>query len=212
MQAGQTLIGTNGKQVLLWPMPVVQVNQLPFDYYSHCCQASIDTNSNTAYGPIYAPCDCHLIYAGSWGEGMPRIWASDDEVNYATGVGYVWFEFGHDSNPIYNTVGTHVKQGQLIGHTGTSGGVADHCHLTVGLGQTTGYVSSGYGCVYQSTCFYLSGQKRPEEMWFINDTPIWSTLGLNFKTYEGGTPGPGPGPETGKRKGMPLWMYLRKPF
>jgi murein DD-endopeptidase MepM/ murein hydrolase activator NlpD len=145
---------------------------------------------------------------------MPRIWQSQQKVITPGGVGYVCIEFGHDNNPPYSTVGSTVKQGQLIGHTGTAGMVTgDHVHIDQVHGTGKTLVDYGIVCSGGNECWALDDSVQPTDIFYINDTTIINSMGLPFQTYDGGTPGPGPGPGPGPEpefSSMPFIYYTLK--
>lgn len=215
MQPGQTLTGDGGLQVCLFPLPVLNVTQTSSPgSFSHCCGHPFDCVGATTTANYYAPCDMRLIYAGPTANGMPRIWQSQQEVITPGGVGYVCIEFGHDNNPPYSAIGSTVKQGQLIGHTGTAGMVTgDHVHIDQAHG--TGKTLADYGiiCSGGNECWALDDSVQPTDIFYINDTTIINSMGLSFQTYDGGTPGPGPGPGPGPEpefSSMPFIYYTLK--
>lgn len=184
MQAGQTMVGTSGRQVALFPMDICNITQLSgSSSLSHCCGHPFDAVGSSGSYPIYAPCDCHLIYSDS--VGNTRGYQSDSEVEFASGVGYICFSFTHDNNPPSKT---SFKQGELIGHTGTAGMVTgDHSHIDQAVGQNKTLVSYGITCAFGNLCYALQDSTSPQNIWYINDTQIVNTQGLTFKTYEGGS-------------------------
>lgn len=184
MQAGQTMVGKSGKQVALFPMDICNITQLSgSSSLSHCCGHPFDAVGSSGSYPIYAPCDCHLIYSDS--SGNTRGYQSDNEVEFASGVGYICFSFTHDNNPPSKT---SFKQGELIGHTGTTGMVTgDHTHIDQAVGQNKTLVSYGITCSFGNLCYALQDSTSPQNIWYINDTQIVNTQGLTFKTYEGGS-------------------------
>lgn len=215
MQAGQTLTGDGGLQVCLFPLPVLNVTQTSSPgSFSHCCGHPFDCVGNTTSANYYAPCDMRLIYAGPSANGMPRIWQSQQKVITPGGVGYVCIEFGHDNNPPYSTVGSTVKQGKLIGHTGTAGMVTgDHVHIDQAHGTGKTLVDYGIVCSGGNECWALDDSVQPTDIFYINDTTIINSMGLSFQTYDGGTPGPGPGPGPGPEpefSSMPFIYYTLK--
>lgn len=209
VQAGQTLVASDGHEVCLFPMDMLYITQLSGpSSLSHCCGHPIDIVGNTPQYPLYAPFSCHLVW--SWPDGNERSYTSDDMVWYATPngngwtLGYVTVCFTHQNNP---PTKTSFKQGELIAHTGTSGNVTgDHCHLDQSTLPNVGNVSYGVTCAYGNLCYALDGSTDPTKIYFINDTNVVQTLGLNFATWEGGQPGPGPEPEPESKKYIPLLL------
>lgn len=202
MLAGETA-SYNGYQYCLFPLDYLYCTQLAPNQYSHCCGHASDwVGTHTVY-PYYAPFDCHRTYTlASNGE---NVYTSDNPVWTPSGLSYVSIEFAHDSN--YPSQ-TSFRQGELIGHTGTAGGVGDHVHIDQALEANSYPVSYGIVCPgYGNTCYALRNSAPPENVFYItgNET-IVQTQGLTFQTVPAHPTPPTP-PIV--RKGMPLWMkYL----
>lgn len=188
MKAGQTLVGDDGKQVLLFPLPVLRVTQTSGpNSMSHCCGAPFDAVGNTAKATLYAPCNCHKIYQGSYSGGNTCTFVSDAQVHTPSGVGYVTFQFTH-GDLLGN--GSTYKQGQAIYTTGTLGmATGDHVHIDQSPKQNASFISSGITCSYGNLCWMLSGSTNPANIWYINGTTVSATGGLNWKSYNGGHEG-----------------------
>lgn len=207
VQAGQTLVASDGHEVCLFPMDMLYITQLSGpSSLSHCCGHPIDIVGNTPQYPLYAPFSCHLVW--SYPDGNERSYTSDDMVWYATPngngwtLGYVTVCFTHQNNP---PAKTSFKQGELIAHTGTAGNVTgDHCHLDQSTLPNVGNVSYGVTCAYGNLCYALDGSTDPTKIYFINDTNVVQTLGLNFSTWDGGVTPPQPQPES--KKYIPLLL------
>ena len=207
VKAGQTLVASDGHEVCLFPMDMLYITQLSGpSSLSHCCGHPIDIVGNSAEYPLYAPFSCHLVW--SWPDGNERSYTSDDMVWYAAPngdgwtLGYVTVCFTHQNNP---PTKTSFKQGEVIAHTGTSGNVTgDHCHLDQSTLPNVGNVSFGVTCAYGNLCYALQGSTDPTKIYFINDTNVVQTLGLNFSTWEGGVTPPQPQPES--KKYIPLLL------
>lgn len=201
VQAGQTLVASDGHEVCLFPMDMLYITQLSGpSSLSHCCGHPIDIVGNTPEYPLYAPFSCHLVW--SYPDGNERSYTSDNPVWYATPdgngwtLGYVTVCFTHQNNP---PTKTSFKQGEVIAHTGTAGNVTgDHCHLDQSTLPNVGNVSFGVTCAYGNLCYALQGSTDPTKIYFINDTNVVQTLGLNFATWEGGVTPPQPQPESNK--------------
>lgn len=205
MKAGQKMNTDDGKyQVCLFPCDIMNITQLSgSDSFSHCCGHPMDIIGNSARYPLYAPCDCHLIYQDS--AGNTRGYQSDNEVATPSGIDYVCFSFTHDENP---PSATKFKQGDLISHTGIAGqAYGDHCHLDQAKGQNKGLVSYGITCAMGNPCYALQDSAEPVDIWYINDTTVVNTMGLIFKKYDGGVTPPTPTPT--KKKKMKLMYYMK---
>lgn len=207
VQGGQTLAASDAHEVCLFPMDMLYITQLSGpSSLSHCCGHPIDIVGNTPQYPLYAPFSCHLVW--SYPDGNERSYTSDNPVWYATPngdgwtLGYVTVCFTHQNNP---PTKTSFKQGEVIAHTGTAGNVTgDHCHLDQSTLPNVGNVSFGVTCAYGNLCYALQGSTDPTKIYFINDTNVVQTLGLNFSTWEGGVTPPQPQPES--KKYIPLLL------
>jgi len=172
MKAGQKSVGSNGKQNALFPMEVMYVTQGPGDDYSHGKSKAVDYTYRTNEGkvnraPYYAPSDCHVIHIGTAGDGV--VWASDAEVNYPGGTGYLVYMVWHDNDAPSFRIGETRKQGDLLGHTGTAGNVSgDHLHMEI----------------YTGSAFDKSKAINNWEGLFINDTQIVNDYGFPWVTTD----------------------------
>ena len=199
MQAGETMTASDGAQVMLYPMDYLYITQVSSPgSYSHCCGSPVDMVGSTAQYPLYAPCDCFLVYSNAPYLGNTRMYQSASEVYYATpsgsgwSKGYITFGFTHDSNPPSQT---SFKQGELIGHSGIAGNVTgDHCHFETSTGQVNTLIDSGVTCSGGNRCWMQPNSTPINQICFINNTTIVDTKGMEFQTWDG-SPGPGPGPE-----------------
>lgn len=206
MRAGEKLIGKNGKEVLLFPLEYLYMSQGEGGDYSHRGTLAIDflgwgPNGRIYNCPYYAPCSCTCIAST---EAANRIWQSDTEVNWADGtVDYVSWIQAHDNNPL--PIGTHLNQGDLLGHTGTAGNVTgDHVHFNFAKGKYTGWEQ-----VPPNNNWQLKNSVHIYNSCCVNDTIIERGFGYNWKEYEGGTPGPDP-EKNKKRKKFPWVLYTKK--
>jgi hypothetical protein len=122
------------------------------------------------------------------------IYTSDNQVWTPQGLKYVSFLFAHD-NSIPSQ--TSFRQGELIGHTGTAGGVGDHVHIDKSLIANDVITNYGIYCGYGNLCYALGASQYPVDVFYIsgNET-IVETLGNNFQTIpdEPGPPEPPPYP------------------
>lgn len=193
MQAGQTLYDTEGNQVLLFPLDVMNITQWHgAGTYSHQSGCEFDTVGNTAQYPVYAPCDCHVLHKyDTYQNGYTRLYTNDVKVRTPSGVkepGGVVFGFTHRNSVLE---GETFKQGQHIYNTGTSGNVTgDHVHIDQSF-------TPGASLVPPATSgqsWYIAGSVEPVVFWFVNGTDIKNGWGQSWQTYEGGKPGPSPGP------------------
>lgn len=187
MKPNQKLVGKDGKQVLLFPLPTLNITQ-GFLTGSHCCNYSWDCGYASDKVTLYAPCDCHKIYQGVLSAGNVCSFVSDNPVHTPKGLSYVTFQFTH-GDLLGN--GQTYKQGEPIYTTGTYGiGDGDHVHIDQSFVKDAGFIDSGMICRWSggtNRCYTLVDSVNPTDVWFINDTNIGSTLGLKFQTYTGGS-------------------------
>lgn len=191
MQAGDTAYkNVNGTiyQCALFPLDYMYCTQIsgPGEY-SHCCGTATDWKGSSAIYPYYAPVDCHRTYLG--GSDNIAMYVSDDLVLTPSGIRYLAFLFMHDDNP---PAATTFQQGDLIGHTGTTGNVTgDHVHLDQCLKNSISLANSGITCQSGTDCWYVVDGVKPELAYFITgqETQV-QLLGQNFQTVGGYTPGP----------------------
>ena len=177
-----------GYQVCLFPMETMYITQWSSpDSYSHCCGHPFDcaVGGHTDV-PLYAPCDCHLINAGSAQNGNTRIYTSDKKVWTPSGLRQVTFSFTHDNSPPTKTA---FKQGELIAHTGVAGMVTgDHSHIDQTFTVDGTLISYGITCAFGNVCYALNGSVLPTLFWYVNDTIISNDMGHTFSTFKKGQP------------------------
>ena len=201
MQAGETL-SYQGSQVCLFPLDYLYVTQTSGpSSASHCCGHPTDYIGTYNAYPIYAPCDCHLVYQDGWSVGNTRAYTSDAPVWTPTGLQYVTFSFTHDDNP---PSATSFSQGDLIAHTGTAPYYADHTHIDQADIANAQLVYYGYTCSYGNPCYALQDSVEPEEIFYLsgNET-IVQTLGLDFDTWD--RPPDPPSPTGGSSSLLKKW-------
>lgn len=177
-----------GYQVCLFPMETMYITQWSSpDTASHCCGHPFDcaVESRTDV-PLYAPCDCHLIYSDGSQSGNTRIYTSDKKVWTPSGLRQVTFSFTHDNNPPTKTT---FKQGELIAHTGVAGMVTgDHSHIDQTFTVNGTLIYYGITCRYGNKCYALNGSVLPTLFWYVNDTVIANDMGHTFSTFKKGKP------------------------
>lgn len=177
-----------GYQVCLFPMETMYITQWSSpDADSHCCGHPFDCAvGGRTDVPLYAPCDCHLINAGSAQDGNTRIYTSDKKVWTPSGLRQVTFSFTHDNNPPTKTT---FKQGELIAHTGVTGMVTgDHSHIDQTFTVDGTLIYYGITCRYGNKCYALNGSVLPTLFWYVNDTVIANDMGHTFSTFKKGKP------------------------
>lgn len=201
MKPNQKLIGTNGKEVLLFPLQYLNMSQDEGGDYSHAGTLSMDFLGWGASGrinncPYYAPCNCRCIGTT---EEANRIWQSLDEVNLADETTSIvcWVQ-AHDNFPL--PVGTVLNQGDLLGHTGTAGQVTgDHVHFNFAKGMYAGWEQ-----VPPNNNWQLKNSIHIYDATYVNDTIIINGYNHPWKIYDGGiTP-------TIKKRKFPWVLYAKK--
>lgn len=204
MKPGEKLTGSNGKEVLLFPLEYLYMSQGEGGDYSHLGTLAIDflgwgSNGRVYQCPYYAPCSCRCIAST---ESANRIWQSVDEVNLADGsTSIVTWVQAHDNNPL--PIGTVLSQGDLLGHTGTAGQVTgDHVHFNFAKGSYANWEQ-----VPPNNNWQLRNSIHIYNACYVNDTYIINGYGYDWKTYEGGVT---PTPTTKNRKNFPWVLYARK--
>lgn len=198
MTAGERLVANDGKEVLLFPLEYMNISQDEYGGYSHQNILAIDflgwgANGRILRCPYYAPCSC--VCVGSSGEA--RIFQSTGEVHLASGaVGYVSWVQAHDDNP--PSVGTVLNQGDLLGHTGTTGNVTgDHVHFNFAIGVYAGWDSTQQNRQLKNSIHIYNAC-------YVNDTVI-----INGENHDWITWGETPVGYIGKSK-FPFVLYARK--
>ena len=213
MLAGETMVGSNGKEDFLFPLEDMYLTQGSYTAtYSHNGCYAMDfqgwSNGHRVYNcPYYAPFSCHIV--AIWGSTSPMIvWQSDAEVNFVDGTtDYACIGFVHDDNTPSFHVGDTRSQGQVIGHTGTYGRAAgDHVHIEAKKGTYDGYYRNSQGV------YMLRGSTWLYNLMGVNDTVLTKTWYKNhnnvrvnypWKEFSDSPEPPGPGP-------VPYMGYYRK--
>lgn len=186
MIAGQKLKASDGKEVMLFPLPYMYISQGEGEPYSHAGTLNIDflgwgANGRIYQAPYYAPCSCICVRVfGSGVNANGRVYQSLDRVHTPNGLQYVNFLFFHDDNPT-SSIGTIFRQGDLIGHTGTEGNVTgDHVHFNCADGQY-----AGYEYVPPDNMGQLINSEHIYNICYVNDTVLVDDYGYNWTIYTG---------------------------
>lgn len=189
MVANQTLVASDGKEVMLFPLEYINISQGENGEYSHQGTLNIDflgwgPNGRVMHAPIYAPCSCRCV-AIITGADNGRVFQSLNLVHTPRGLEIVTFMFFHDNTPIAS-VGDIFNQGQLIGHTGTAGNVTgDHMHFNTANGLYVGGEN-----VPPANQWQLKNSEHIYDICYDNNTVIVNGYGYNWQEYQGGvTPG-----------------------
>lgn len=184
MLAMQTMVADDGKEVCLFPFEYMRITQGEGGSYSHENTYNIDFSGWGASGkinkcPFYAPCTlrCVRIWDSS---SNNRVYQSVDVVHLADGtVDYLTISFSHDDNPRWN-VGDIVQQGDILGHTGTTGNVTgDHTHSCCGKGTYQGFTQRAGGH------YDLTNRAHYYDCCYVNDTVLSADGGYPWVLYGG---------------------------
>ena len=185
MVAGQRMVGSDGKEVMLFPLPYMYISQGENESFSHAGILAIDflgwdANGRVYNAPMYAPCSCTCVATiDAYNKG--RIFQSNDVVHTPNGLEYVTFMCFHDNNPIAS-VGSTFTQGEIFAHTGTAGGVTgDHTHFNTANGQYAGWEN-----VPPDNNGELINSEHIYDICYINDTTIVDGYSYNWQSYSGG--------------------------
>lgn len=190
MKPFQKMVADDGLEVVLFPLEYLYMTQDEGGDFSHAGTYNLDFvgyngTSVVKKCPYYAPCTlkCVAIWDANSNQ---RVYESVNKVHLADGtIDYLTIEFAHDDNPQFK-IGDVVPQGNLIGHTGTTGNVTgDHVHTCCGKGKYQGFTrrSSGLYDLTNRTHYWLAT--------YVNDTPIIRGFGHPWQIFEGGsTPTP----------------------
>ena len=185
MIAYQQLVDDDGYEIMLFPLEYMYISQgeLTPSGYSHHNSVAMDFMGWNANGrvyqcPYYAPCTCKCVQVGTGSV----VWESVNKVHLANNtLDYVTFHFAHDDNTSGHYVGQIIQQGDLIGHTGTTGNVTgDHVHINTALGHFAGFYNVGTGH------YQLRNSSHIYNTMYVNDTVIRYGMSYNWKTYSGG--------------------------
>ena len=192
MRAGQTLNDGQGHEVMLFPFDEMFITQGEHGGYCIDFVGWSPQSGQILKYPYYAPCSCSCVAKGTNGDWV--VFNSDNPVLCADGVvRNVCWQQGHDDTPC--NVGDHFNQGDLIGHTGTTGQVSgDHCHYNTAEGHYNGWANT-----------QLKNSMHIYDCCYVNDTNLYAPLTYPWKTYDSPTP-PVP-PYSVKRKKFP-WFIL----
>lgn len=181
MKPNEKLIDSKtGCEVALFPLEYLNMSQDEGGDFSHAGTLAMDflgwgISGRLLKCPYYAPVSCTCI--GST-ESANRIWQSNNKVLFADGtVDYMTWVQAHDNNP--HPVGTVLKQGDLLGHTGTAGNVTgDHLHLNVAKGKYANWEQ-----VPPNNNWQLKNSIHIYDALFVNDTVIRNGFNKPWVTY-----------------------------
>lgn len=198
------MVGRDGKEVMLFPLPYMYISQGELESFSHAGILAIDflgydSNGRVYNAPMYAPCSCKCIgIIDLYNNG--RIFQSLDQVHTPNGLEYVTFMCFHDNNPIAN-VGDIFEQGDIFAHTGTAGGVTgDHTHFNTANGTYAGWEN-----VPPDNNGELINSEHIYDICYVNDTVLVDDYNYNWETYQGGIT-----PARFRKGNFPWVLYGRK--
>ena len=204
MTAGQKMVGNDGKEVMLFPLPYMYISQGENESYSHAGILAIDflgwDSSGRVYNaPMYAPCSCECVAIIDVNNNG-RVFQSLDVVHTPNGLQYVTFMCFHDNNPIAS-VGDTFTQGDVFAHTGTAGYVSgDHTHFNTADGTYAGWENvppDNHGELINSSHIY--------DTCYVNDTVLVYDYNYNWQVYQGGIT-----PSEVKKTHFPWVLYANK--
>ena len=188
MVAGERMVGSDGKEVMLFPLPYMYISQGELETYSHAGILAIDflgwdNNGRVYQAPMYAPCTCTCVNTID-ATNKGRIFQSVGQVHTPQGLKTVTFMFFHDNNPIA-MIGSRFNQGDLIGHTGTAGvdQYSDHTHFNTAnvmynpLNYWENVPPDNHG--------ELVGSSHVYDTCYINGTVLVEDYGYPWKSYTG---------------------------
>lgn len=180
MKQGQRLT-ENGHDVALFPMDFLKITQPPLkvgDTHENTMNIDI-AGIDGGISNLYAPFTMKVVQNNNT-PNHEIIWWSTDLVKCADGsTSLLSMRTLHDDDVSDLKVGTIKIQGEVAtqeGNTGQSQG--NHSHLCIAKGHTTKLVK------HQSGYHDLVGSVDPSTIFFVNDTVIGNTMGMNFKYYK----------------------------
>ena len=195
--------GGGGYQLAQFPMDMIYVTQGENGSFSHQGTLAIDFVGTTDKYPYYAPCDCTAVATGD----AYLVWTSDKEVMCADGtVRYITFINIHEE-PLIHSVGTKLKKGELMGHTGIGGRVTgDHWHFNVIDGNK--YT----GWEYKPGSALAGTELHIYDVFAVNGVKIVEGYGYPWKTSDwkdgDGSGGTQPGDEKKKKASDLIHLLL----
>lgn len=204
MVANERMVGSDGKEVMLFPLPYMYISQGENESYSHAGILAIDflgwdANGRVYQAPMYAPCSCRCVAIIDI-TNNGRVFESTDRVHTPNGLQYVTFMCFHDDNPIA-WVGRTFTQGQVFAHTGTAGYVTgDHTHFNCANGQYAGWEN-----VPPDNQGELVNSEHIYDICYVNDTVLVEDYNYDWLIYDGGIT-----PTSKQKSSFPWVLYANK--
>lgn len=203
MVASERMVAPDGYEVCLFPFPYLYMSQDEGGDYSHVNTYNIDflgwdSNGRVYQCPFYAPVTLQCV--DIWdATSNNRVYQSTNKVHLADGtLDYLTIAFAHDDNPLYS-IGDVIPQGNILGHTGTTGNVTgDHTHSCCGKGTYQGYTQRTGGH------FDLTNRIHYWDATYVNDTTIIRGFNHDWRIWSSPVP-----TGVGKSK-FPWVLYARK--
>lgn len=202
MKPLEKLKDKSGNEILLFPFEYMNISQDEYGSYSHQGILAMDflgwgKNGRIYKCPYYAP--CKMVCVGKSTSAAYNIWNSVNKVVLADGtIDYICLWCIHDDT--LSEIGKVVEQGDVLGHTGTSGNVTgDHAHLNIARGHYSGQEQ------IQGN-WQLKNSMHIYNAMYVNDTIIVNGASHKWLTYSGGVTPSG----TIKKKKFPWVLYANK--
>lgn len=188
MLAYQNMVASDGYEVCLFPFEYMYMSQDEGGDFSHQGTYNIDflgwgANGRIYNCPFYAPCTLECVDIWDYSSNT-RVYQSVNPVHLANGnLDYLTIYFSHDDNPPHN-IGDIINQGDLLGHTGTTGYVTgDHTHSCCGEGTYIGFTQRGPDVQWD-----LTNRIHYWNACYVNDTIIVEGYNHNWQNYSGPIP------------------------
>lgn len=209
MLAGQKLVASDGYEVCLFPFEYLYMSQDEGGNFSHQNTYNIDfigwgANGRILKCPFYAPVTLQCVNTKWDPKSHNVVYTSTKKVHFADGtLDYLTIAFAHDDKVPYQ-VGDIIPQGNVLGHTGTTGNVTgDHTHSCCAKGLYRGMVQRPGGA------WDLVGRVHYWDATYVNDTVIVRGYKHDWRVYDGSVIPPIPTPTIKKGK-FPWVLYARK--
>lgn len=186
MRAYQTMVASDGYEVVLFEMPYMYISQ-DSGVGNHAGTFNVDflaydSNGRIYEAPIYAPCTMKVVaYFPTYDGANMVVFESVNPVHLANGnLDYFTISMAHASNPPFTNIGDVVTQGQICYYTGTYGEASgDHLHSCIGQGHYTGFTTRTTG--HQDLTNRI-------EYWngvFVNETILLEDKGHDWLQFRG---------------------------